>query len=307
VARGTRERCLSKVHAWECLASDAAAAKFMPPSGILDSTESVGLLATSADSIVYLKPDWEFAKASYGRPRVVRISAPNGLHDAASECLQMYSKLLWQRHVDGLQVGVSLWRQGGEFRAENMVIGRHTYPHRAGSMSLRDIWWHDGILNDAKTKLEALDWSGVAMMEYVWNPDDDEFWFIEINPRYWGYLHLDLACGKDFPKWQMDAHFGRSSESLGPPAAAVTMRYIVPGEIIHVASRCVDREVSIVGKLKSILEFILLGINPRVRADLWFSGDKRLYVFGWIRFFKELPATLAKALRRNADRPGKSH
>ena len=300
VSRSTRERCLSKAQVWECLSSAATAGKFMPRSGILDSAESVELFAESAPahSIAYLKPDWEFAKAAHGRPRVVCINDPNSMHDAANQCLEMYSKVLCQQHVDGLQVGGSLWREGGEIRAENMVIGRHTYPHRGGSMSLRESWWHKGILDDSKKKLEALDWSGVAMMEFIWNPEDDEFWFIEINPRYWGYLHLDLACGKDFPRWQMDAHFGRTSESLGPPAAPVTMRYVAPGEIIHVASRCMDRAVSSLRKLKSILEFMLLGVNPKIRADLWFAGDKRLYIFGWIRFFKELPAMLGKALRR---------
>jgi predicted ATP-grasp superfamily ATP-dependent carboligase len=300
VTRATRERCLSKAQVWDCLSAEATAGKFMPLSGNLDSAESVALLIKSApaDTIYYLKPDWEFSKADHGRPRVVRVDSLAGLHDAADECLEMYSKVHWQQHVSGLQVGVSLWREGSEFHAENMVIGRHTYPHRAGNMSLRESWWHEGILDDAKTKLEALDWSGVAMMEYVWNPEDDEFWFIEINPRYWGYLHLDLACGKDFPKWQIDAHFGRASKSLGPPAEPATMRYVAPGEIIHVASRCLDREVPIIGKLKSVLEFALLGVNPKVRADLWFAGDKRMYLFGWIRFFKELPAKLGKAMRR---------
>jgi predicted ATP-grasp superfamily ATP-dependent carboligase len=303
VARTIRERCLSKAHTWECLSSDTHAGRFMPRSGILDSQDSVVRLAASseASSIHYLKPDWEFAKADHGRPKVVRVDGLDQLEQAGNECLAMYSKVHWQQHVGGLQVGVSLWRQGGKFLAENMVIGRHTYPHRAGNMSLRESWWHEGILADAKTKIEALDWTGVAMMEYVWNPEDDKFWFIEINPRYWGYLHLDLGCGKDFPRWQMDGYFGHTSRSLGLPASPMTMRYVAPGEIIHVASRCMDRDVTTLQKLRSILEFLILGINPQVRADLWFAGDKRLYLYGWMRFFKELPEKLGKALRRPAD------
>jgi hypothetical protein len=245
-----------------------------------------------------LKPDWEFTKSVLGRPRVVRADGFGEMRAKADSSLRDYSKILWQGHVSGMQVGVSLWRHNGRFVAENMVLGQHTYPHNAGNMSLRRSWWHEAILADAKAKLASLDWCGVAMMEYIWSPERDDFWFIEVNPRFWGYLHLDLACNKDFPRWQMDAHFGQLFESSGPPTRPATMRYVAPGEVIYVASRCLDPDVGIGRKLYSLAEFLVLGVNPLIGADMWFAGDRYMYVRRWYRFLREVPSTVLRAIRR---------
>ncbi len=291
-----RQLCLSKTRVWKHLARDPATSKTLPESGVFDCAEAVASFTAlrSETAVFYLKSDWGFAGAASEVPRVVRVIGTDTMQEVANSCLQDCSAVFWQRHVSGLQVGVSLWRHNGRIVAENMVRGLHTYPHHAGNMSLRATWWHDAILEDAKSKLVALNWDGVAMMEYIWNPETDEFWFIELNPRFWGYLHLDLSCNKDFPKWQMDAHFGNATEDLGPPKDARTMRYIVPGEVIYVASRCLDPQVSIVQKLKSIFEFVVLSFKPAAQADLWFRDDKFLYVRGWIRFFSDLPSRAAK-------------
>jgi hypothetical protein len=47
--------------------------------------------------------------------------------------------------------------------------------------------------------LTALEWKGVAMVEFKGDPATGQFWFIEINPRFWGSLALPVYCGIDFP------------------------------------------------------------------------------------------------------------
>ncbi len=46
-----------------------------------------------------------------------------------------------------------------------------------------------------------------------------------------------------------------------------------------------DRDVGPLAKLAAIGEFIVLFLDPRVRADLYFPGDRRLY---WIRLWRFL-------------------
>jgi len=295
-----RQLCLSKVRVWRHLVRDPATCKFLPQSGVFENVQAVESFAAlnSEEGTYYLKMDKQHGRTPCEKSRVVRVSCIEEMRETANSCFRDYSVLSWQRHVPGLQVGVSLWRHNGDIVAENMVLGLHLYPFCAGNMSLRKTWWHEGILADAKIKIAALNWSGVAMVEYKWNPETDEFWYIEMNPRFWSYLHLDLSCGKDFPKWQTDAHFGEPAEGLRLPQIPRTMRY-APGEVIHVASLWLAPRISVFQKIKSLVEFVFLSLNPKVHADLWFSGDKLLYIHGWIRFLREIAPKAAKAFRRS--------
>lgn len=47
--------------------------------------------------------------------------------------------------------------------------------------------------------LRALNWHGVAMVEFKRDREDNEFKLMEINPKFWGSLDLAIASGIDFP------------------------------------------------------------------------------------------------------------
>lgn len=294
-----RRRCLSKARVFTHLMSEPDTAANMPRSGVIERGAGIDSLLTadSSKQIHYLKPDREFARNPGQPPRVVRVNPSDNLEDSARSCLDQYNTVLWQRHVPGQQVGVSFWLRGGEILAENMVLGLHMYPFRAGSMSHRTTWWHDKILADAKLKIRSLQWNGVAMLEYKWDPATDEFWFIELNPRFWAYLHLDISSGRDFPLWQMDTHFGQpAGRALGPPTVPRAMRY-APGEVIHLASRLMAKDLKFSEKLRSFVEYFRLGLSPAVKEDHWFAGDRYLYLRGWARFLRSLPSRISKNLR----------
>jgi predicted ATP-grasp superfamily ATP-dependent carboligase len=58
---------------------------------------------------------------------------------------------------------------------------------------------HDGMYAAACRLMRALRYTGVAMVEFRWDPQDDRWIFIEINARLWGSLPLAVASGADFP------------------------------------------------------------------------------------------------------------
>ena len=126
------------------------------------------------------------------------------------------------------------------------------------------------------------------MMEYKWDPETDEFWFIEINARYWGYLHLDLYAGKDFPKLQVAAFFGEKEEDMGPPLSQLACRHTVPGEIGYVVSKLKSDEVSWLEKISTVVGFFLRFFDFRTKSDLWFPGDRYLYIKSWSNFLTAL-------------------
>lgn len=231
----------------------------------------------------YVKGDAEYSTGE----RVAHVARCENAQSLLRELVHQqsrYSRLLWQAHAPGRKVGVSLWRHNGEFRAESMVLGIHTAPHTGGMMSLRRTFWHERMLADAKAKMAALEWPGVAMMEYKWDAETDDFWFIEMNARYWGYLHLDLYSGKDFPAYQLDAFFGHCVSDLGPAKRAVTCRNSMPGEVSYLLSLLRDRQVNPIRKLWESLEFTFLFFHPFHKADLLFPGDSRPYWIEWKRF-----------------------
>ena len=60
------------------------------------------------------------------------------------------------------------------------------------------------MLAAAQRMLDALEWHGVAMVEFK-RRRDGSFALMEINPRLWGSLALSVAAGVDFPLglWQL--------------------------------------------------------------------------------------------------------
>ncbi len=127
------------------------------------------------------------------------------------------------------------------------------------------------------------------MVEYKWDEKTRQFWFIEINSRYWNALNLDLLAGKDFPRWQVDAFLkGTVSEHLGPGVLGFRARYTVPADLGHLISKIRDTQVGWFDKLRSLVEFAYLGLHPAVRSDLWFPGDRVLYWRAWQSFVTRL-------------------
>jgi hypothetical protein len=197
-----------------------------------------------------------------------------------------FDKGLIQGHVPGNGVGAFFLIRNGRVLAEFMHRRLHEVPHTGGVSSLRASWWHQRIRDDALAKLRELGWEGIAMMEYRWNPASDEFYFIEMNARFWGSLHLALFAGVDFPQLLMDAFFGHPPAAVERFPLGVRCRVTFPGEVNYVWSRWNDKELSLTARCWSIVEFFLLSLDPKVHSDLWFPGDRMLYWHGVKRFVR---------------------
>jgi hypothetical protein len=179
----------------------------------------------------------------------------------------------------------------------------HEVPHTGGASSLRATFHHDGILRDAEAKLAHLDWSGVAMMEYRLDEPADQFWFVELNPRFWGSLHLGLACGCDIPAALLAERRGaRVRERMAPERRAVA-RWTFPRDAQYVFSRLRDRDVPLAAKVFSIFEFFWLGLDPRITSDLAFPGDRSLYWIEFRRFLADIFSAVARRLLNRGRNP----
>ena len=236
---------------------------------------------------IFIKCDAGKARASRESAIVRALTYEHALA-TITRLRQSYSAILIQGYVPGSRVVADFCVWNDEIIAQSMMTARHECPHYGGISTLRSIWWHQAIWDDATRRLRRLGWNGCAMMEYRHDPATGGFYFIEINARYWTGLHTELFAGIDIPRIQMDAFFGQPASDPCPSGKPVWCRYTVPGEIGYVTSIVKDRTLPAWRKLWAVTEFFLLTLHPRMRSDLNFPGDRKLYYLAWFRFLRQL-------------------
>jgi len=104
-----------------------------------------------------------------------------------------------QENVLGKGIGIELLADQGEI----LVAFQHERVHEpllgGGSSYRKSVPLHQGMLDASKTLVKAMNYTGVAMIEYKHNLATGRWVFIEINARFWGSLPLPVAAGVDFP------------------------------------------------------------------------------------------------------------
>ena len=286
-------RALSKIEVFEAFCAAPSELRLLhhhPPSLVITSSSPyphAGRLAELGDRI-YLKAD-----ARHGPPGtddlLVGPLQPAQLADSLREALQTYRSVLLQGAVSGRQAGVTLLMDGsGCVLAENCFRDLHIEPTRRGTMSLRETWRNAELVADATRRLRHLGWQGSAMLEYRVNDHDGSFNFIELNPRFWQSLHLDLLSGVDFPRLQI-AWFEGEHVSSSTPARHLVCRDLWPGEISRMIEIWRSSRFTFAQRLNETFAFLLRLLDLRIASDYAFPGDRKLYwrrvaqvVRGWL-------------------------
>jgi len=278
-------RALSKYEFFEHLARDGSLWRNVPPTLFARGEVPRASDYAPLDLPVFLKADRSHARAG-GDGGVFIARSHEDARRRTAELLEEYDRILIQGFVPGTKPGEYLLLWDGQVRAHFANLMLHQSPHRGGFGSLRESWHHDGLARDAEQKLRAMEWQGAAMLEYRWDVAADRFWCIELNARFWGSLHHALYAGVDFPRLLLDAFFGRPAEPEPSYRDGTRCRLVVPMEVGYVLSRLRDPEVSIRARLWTAIEFFLLFLDPRIRADLLWPGDRLLYYRAIGRFLR---------------------
>jgi protein-tyrosine-phosphatase/predicted ATP-grasp superfamily ATP-dependent carboligase len=73
-------------------------------------------------------------------------------------------------------------------------------PMRGGTSTYRkSVFLRPDLLAAATRLVEAMNYSGVVMAEFLVSRTDGDWRFVEVNGRFWGSLPLAIAAGADFP------------------------------------------------------------------------------------------------------------
>lgn len=150
---------------------------------------------------VVVKPSRSVAAgdAGYSKRNVSYANSEAELRHQCELCLR-HSPVILQSYFRGLGAGIELIARDGEILYPFQHIRLHEVPLTGGGSSFRVSADIEPVLLQAAEKLiRALRWTGVAMVEFKWDPDSGRYCLMEINGRLWGSLPLAAAAGADFP------------------------------------------------------------------------------------------------------------
>lgn len=170
---------------------------------------NINLLDQIKDELSYpvvVKPSHSVAGGATGfsKRNVSYASSETVLRAQCERCLE-HSPAVLQGYFKGLGVGLELIAQQGKILYAFQHLRLHEVPLTGGGSSFRVSTEIEPVLLEAAAKLiRALQWHGVAMVEFKWNPSSAEYCLMEINGRFWGSLPLALAAGADFPAMLSD-------------------------------------------------------------------------------------------------------
>ena len=143
---------------------------------------------------------------------------------------------LVQEYVPGVGCGVELLMARSDVKAFFMHRRLREYPPTGGASTLR-VSIRDERLYDLGVRLlRAMEWEGVAMVEFKLDPRDGVPKLMEVNGRFWGSLPLAIASGVDFPYLLYQLMVEGDVEPPGGYEIGVVRRWLLPGDMLWLLS-----------------------------------------------------------------------
>lgn len=135
---------------------------------------------------------------------------------------------------EGLGFGASfLLDERGQVKASFVHKRLREYPVTGGASTLRESVRRDDIRDMALALLKALNWFGVAMVEFKLDPRDGIPKLMEVNPRFWGSLSLAVNAGVNFPYLLYLMSRGENFKPVENYQIGKRCRWLLPGDILH--------------------------------------------------------------------------
>jgi predicted ATP-grasp superfamily ATP-dependent carboligase len=136
--------------------------------------------------------------------------------------------MLLQEYCVGAGVGVEMLMHDGECLAVFQHRRLKELPYTGGvSVTALAECPDPALVESSLTLLRALQWEGVAMVEFKVNPDRSSADLMEVNGRYWGTISLPISSGMDFPWYHWQVVHGEQPQIPRSYAAGAKWRWTI--------------------------------------------------------------------------------
>lgn len=194
---------LKKVHKKNTLPLLAAAAgvpvpRYVHPESLKDLNVIWDEMSDPSGCVVIKMLNTNSAKGvSYARTKVHFLEQYKKI--VAESNLNPDSYPIVQEYVSGVGVGVSQLYNHGVLKASFTHQRLREKTFTGGTSTARISCRYPRLEAYSTRLLSSMKWHGVVMTEYKYNPESQQGWLIDVNPRFWGSLALAIQSGVNFP------------------------------------------------------------------------------------------------------------
>lgn len=169
-----------------------------------------------------------------------------------------YGPLLVQEYIpQGGEIGVyTLFNAKSKPVALSVQKRIRSYPVSGGPSTLRETIRDDELVSLSFKLLRAMNWYGLAMVEFRIDSRDGTPKLMEINPRFWGSLQLSILAGADFPYMLYRVAKGHNVNAKFDYKIGVKCRWILPGDLLWFLDSP--------KKMRNLKEFLRTDINDDI-------------------------------------------
>jgi len=237
-----------------------------------------------------LKPTQSYDEEDLNKRQSVKI-AHNEQRFLEFQQDNVNQQCLVESYFTGYGIGVSILAKNGKVKAA-FAHARVSEPETGGGSSYRKaIAIEPTMLYACQKFCMHLEYTGVAMFEFKYNPITTDWILIEVNARFWGSLPLAFFAGVDFPA--MYAHIllnKHTPDCLTYNKSAYARNfsadiYDMQGEFNSLKQKKGNLKAA-TQLTKRILSFFrLLTTNERIDSFLW--QDQKPFWFEFYYLFKD--------------------
>jgi len=160
--------------------------------------------------------------------RLLYVSTPRELAKVDT------SRAVIQEYIPGEGYGFYALLNRGRLRACFMHRRLREYPVTGGPSTLAESVYDPKLKELGMRLLRALNWHGVAMVEFRKDYRDGEYKLMEINPKFWGSLDLSIASGVNFPYLTVKMAIEGDIDPVLTYRVGVRFQWPFPGDLLHV-------------------------------------------------------------------------
>jgi len=149
---------------------------------------------------------------------------------------------------------------------------------------------HQALINDAVRLLKALNWQGIAGVQFHYDTRTDEYIFLEINPRFIGGLPTVIMAGFEAPFLLWQSHFEPEKMTRRPYETGLRTR-ILGGHANWMFGMIRGDQLppgqKRLGRLAAVGKF-LWHCGPWTRDDTFWLGDIKPALVDWAQMIRRL-------------------